>query len=497
MSVTTKKYPNDFKIVYEKSHSTLPLTALYVFCDVGPVYEYDKMRGASHFIEHMCFKGTKKIPHSKDIFNEYAKIGAYFNAYTSKRYTCYTVKCQDEYIQHSLDILSDMLMNSLFNETEFDKEEKVVMEENNNNDNKPEHLINDTTDRLIYAGSSYEFPTDNIDYHTKRSLQYKNVVEFYHTYYHPSNMFISVVSNSSFHTIESYLKKTIFLKKERTSTCGIQFINHNLTPQSHINIRLIKKRGVTNVHLNIAFRTNGQRSFAPQQLTQKVAKLPNGRFAKESRRDSRLGSEGTPTEPPGGAKRRFSIDSPNGLSTENEFGHGNKDKYCLKLLEKIMGDGLNGRLMMILRERRGLVYGASANSEQYEHSGSFCFSTKTKVQNFKKVLPLMVSIISDMIKKGITKDELKVAKGNFKGTSLLDLQDIVTQARYNGEEILMGEKTVIPYKDLYEKCILPITIDDMNRVIKQYFTVQNMCVCVLSEKLPSLESIEKVCNEII
>jgi len=44
-----------------------------------------------------------------------------------------------------------------------------------------------------------------------------------------------------------------------------------------------------------------------------------GRFAKESLRDSRLGSEGTPTEPPGGAKRRFSIDSPLGLSTENEI----------------------------------------------------------------------------------------------------------------------------------------------------------------------------------
>ena len=463
MSVTIKKYPNDFKIVYEKSHSTIPITALYVFCDVGPVYEYDKMRGASHFIEHMCFKGTKKIPHSKDIFNEYAKIGAYFNAYTSKRYTCYTVKCQDEYIQHSLDILSDMLMNSLFSETEFDKEEKVVMEENNNNDNKPEHLINDATDQLIYQGSSYEFPIDNIDYHTKRTLQYKNVVEFYRKYYHPSNMFISVVSNSSFHTIESYLKKTIFLKKERASTYGIQVINHCLTPQSRINIRLIKKRGVTNVHLNIAFRTNG---------------------------------------------------------------HDNKDKYCLKLLEKIMGDGLNGRLMMILRERRGLVYGASASSEQYEHTGSFCFTTKTKDSNFKKVLPLMVRIISDMIKKGITKDELTTAKGNFKGTSLLDLQDIVTQARYNGEEIMMGvgftdgsavrdlrsqqlnlevkdrrilvkPRKIIPYRELYEKCILPITVDDTNRVIKQYFTVQNMCVCVLSEKLPSLESIENVCDEII
>lgn len=112
-----------------------------------------------------------------------------------------------------------------------------------------------------------------------------------------------------------------------------------------------------------------------------------------------------------------------------------------------------------------------------------------------------------MIKKGITKEELATAKGNFKGTSLLDLQDIVTQARYNGEEIMMGvgftdsnivkPRKIIPYGELYEKCILPITVDDMNRVIKQYFTVQNMCVCVLSEKLPSLESIQNVCNQII
>ena len=434
MSVTIKKYPNDFKIVYEKSHSTVPITALYVFCDVGPVYEYDKMRGASHFIEHMCFKGTKKIPHSKDIFNEYAKIGAYFNAYTSKRYTCYTVKCQDEYIQHSLEILADMLMNSLFNATEFDKEERVVMEENNNNDNNPEHIINDATDQLIYAGSSYEFPIDSLDYHTKRMLQYKNVVEFYRTYYQPSNMFISVVSNCSFHTIESHLKKTLFLKKDRKDHHRIQVIQHSLTPQRDINVRLIKKRGITNVHLNIAFRTSG---------------------------------------------------------------HNNTDKYCFALLEKIMGDGLNGRLMMILREERGLVYGASANSEQCEYTGSFCFSTKTKAQNFKRVLPLMITVISDMIRRGITQKELTVAKGNFKGTAMIDLQDIVTQAKYNGEEVLMGENKIIPYKDIYEKCIEHIKVEDMNRVIKQYFTVQNMCVCVLSEKLPSLESIQKACNEII
>ena len=434
MPVTIKKYPNDFQIVYEKSNSELPITTLYIFCDVGPVYEYDKMRGASHFIEHMCFNGTKKIPHSKDIVHEYSKIGADFNAYTSKRYTCYTVKCQDIYAQHCLDILSDMLSNSLFNKTDFDKEEKVVIEENNNNDNMPERLIEIATDRILYAGSSYEFPIDCLDYHTARNLDYKDVVEFYKKYYTPNKMFLSVVSNLPFKEIESYFKKTLFHKKRTSEREPIRVINYYLTPQSDITYQLIKKRGVTNTHINICFRV---------------------------------------------------------------CGRNDDDRYVLLILEKIMGDGLSGRLMMILRKRRGLVYTASATTDFCEKFGGFTFSTKTRSSNFSKVLPLLVQIIRDMIKNGITLDELISTKGNFKGSNLIELQDTVTNARYNGEEMIFGNSKIIPYQDIYHKCIHHINVSDVNRIIAKYFTRENMCVCVLSEKLPSLEIIKKECSAII
>jgi predicted Zn-dependent peptidase len=440
MPVIVKEYHNNFKIVYEKSHSDLPITALYIFCDVGPVYEYDKMRGASHFVEHMCFKGTKKIPHSKDIFHEYAKIGADFNAFTSKRYTCYTVKCQDIYVQHCLDILSDMLSNSLFDKVEFTREEKVVIEENNNNDNNPEYLLELATNRIIYAGSSYEFPADCLDYHKNRNLDHKNIVEFYRDYYRQNHMFLSVVSNLPFKEIESYFKHTLFCKKITDRREPIRVINQCITPQSNIRYQIIKKRGVTNAHINIGFRV---------------------------------------------------------------CGRNNSDKYGLLLLEKIMGDGLSGRLLMVLRERNGLVYGASATTEFYEQYGGFTFSTKTKRENFSQVLPLLVQIIGDMIKNGVTNEELLTVKGNFKGNVLLSLQSIVTQAQYNGEEIIFNlernstHSKIIPYQDVYDKCIRDITVSDVNRIIKHYFTRENMCVCVLSEKLPSLEIIQKECASII
>ena len=438
MSVILKKYPNDFQIVYEKSLSNLSLTSLFLICDIGPVYEYDKIRGASHFVEHMCFKGSKKIPHSKDIFLEYSKIGAYFNAYTSKRYTCYTVKCQSEYIFHCLNILYDMLMNSLFNKKEYEKEEKVVIEENNNNNNDPDSIIDSEIERMLYKGSSYEFPIDDLEYHTSRTLNYNDVVEFYKTFYHPNNMILSIVSDIPFHNICKITEKTLFTKNIRSKLPSIIPVIHNgLTPQHSPEFKLIEKRGITNIHLNIGFRTCGKRSF---------------------------------------------------------------DKFALNLLSNIMGNGLTGRLMMLLRERKGLVYGAYTSTDYNEYSGNFTFYTKTKRSNFLKhngkecVLPLMISIIQNMIKNGVTKEELEIAKGSFKGNSIIQLQDMVTQTKYNGEYVLMGDvekSKIISYKDIYEKYIHGITLEDIHRIIKLYFTSKNMCVCILSEKLPSLEIIKK------
>ena len=82
MSIETFVFPNGFRIVYEKSLNKLPICAMQLFCDVGSAYETDDMRGVSHFIEHMCFKGTKNLPSTKEILINFDKIGANINAYT-------------------------------------------------------------------------------------------------------------------------------------------------------------------------------------------------------------------------------------------------------------------------------------------------------------------------------------------------------------------------------------------------------------------------------
>jgi predicted Zn-dependent peptidase len=154
MTIHTHTFENGFKIIYEKPKNNSPLSSVQLFCDVGSVNEYDGIRGASHFIEHMCFKGTKQFPKSKDILLTFDKFGADFNAYTEKRMTCYHIKCNKEHIDDCIQLLSDMLMNSIFNKTEYKKEYEVVIEENIRNENDADVIIDENMDILLYKGSS-------------------------------------------------------------------------------------------------------------------------------------------------------------------------------------------------------------------------------------------------------------------------------------------------------------------------------------------------------
>ena len=64
MTIQSVIFPNGFRLIYEKPKNKLPITSIQLFCDVGSVHEDGELRGASHFIEHMCFKGTRDYPNS-------------------------------------------------------------------------------------------------------------------------------------------------------------------------------------------------------------------------------------------------------------------------------------------------------------------------------------------------------------------------------------------------------------------------------------------------
>jgi predicted Zn-dependent peptidase len=117
----------------------------------GSRYETPETNGIAHFAEHMFFKGTERRPTAREIGMEVDGLGGEFNAFTSKEYTGYYVKCAAEYRDRALDVLVDMLRNSKFDPEEIEREKGVIVEEMNMYYDTPRDFIGGVYDQLLYG----------------------------------------------------------------------------------------------------------------------------------------------------------------------------------------------------------------------------------------------------------------------------------------------------------------------------------------------------------
>ncbi|MBP3929202.1 MAG: insulinase family protein [Peptostreptococcaceae bacterium] len=169
---------------------------LGIWVNAGSRIEEENNAGISHFIEHMLFKGTKNRT-SKELASTIDNLGGQINAFTSKECTCFYVKLLDEYISIGVDVLSDMMLNSLFDSEEIDKERQVILEELKMYEDSPEDLSYDLLTENIYK-------TDGLGMNiigTKESLyniNRENILEYFNKYYVASNCVISMSGNFNF-----------------------------------------------------------------------------------------------------------------------------------------------------------------------------------------------------------------------------------------------------------------------------------------------------------
>jgi len=439
------KFDNGFNIVYEKPENKLSLTSINVFVKLGSIYETDGYRGSSHFIEHLCFKGTKSIPKSNDISIKFDEIGADINAYTQKDHTCYQVKCGNQHIGIAIELLSDMLMNSLFEKKDYELEKKVVKEESVRDNDDPECIIENMSDKIIYNGSSYEMPIDDLMYHTnnKNPLKYEKIVEIYRDFYIPQNMVFSIVSTISFDKIKSLLKHSYFHETRKIPIIDSSkyLVQQSIINQREIQYDLLKKRGIEATHVDISFRV---------------------------------------------------------------CNHSHIDKYCIYVLSQILGGSMSSRLFNTLREENGLTYESGSSTEFYNISGKlvlYAISDKNRViKNGKKkgVLPLIIDLLNDLIKNGITEDELNVVKQSIQGNYLQSLENSYVQSEYNGiHQLLYTNEKWCKYSLIYEKCIKNITRQQVNKIITHYILKSNMAVCMVGETIPDFNSISSICERMV
>ena len=127
---------------------------LLVLCRVGSRYESKDTNGASHFIEHLMFKGTKKRPNTQAISRELDRYGAEYNAYTDKDVTGYYIKMDAAKTPLAIDMLHDMLFHSKYDQKEMDRERGVIVEEINMYEDNPRMHIDDLLEEALFPHST-------------------------------------------------------------------------------------------------------------------------------------------------------------------------------------------------------------------------------------------------------------------------------------------------------------------------------------------------------
>jgi predicted Zn-dependent peptidase len=150
MKFKKKILKNGMRIITVSMPESLTATVL-VLVEAGSKYESKEINGISHFLEHMCFKGTVKRPHAIDIAQELDGVGAQNNAFTGQEYTGYFAKASFRKVNKLLDVVSDIYLNPVFNEEEIEKEKGVIVEEINMYEDMPSRHVQDLFAELLYG----------------------------------------------------------------------------------------------------------------------------------------------------------------------------------------------------------------------------------------------------------------------------------------------------------------------------------------------------------
>ena len=157
----------------------------------GSRYETRDTNGIAHFSEHMFFKGTERRPTARDIAGEIDAIGGEFNAFTGKESTTYYVKCAAESRDIALDVLVDMLRNSLFDAEEIEREKGVIVEEMNMYFDTPRDFIGGVYEDLLYGDQPLGRDIIGTK-ETVRGATRETFLDYLGQWYKPSRMVLGV-----------------------------------------------------------------------------------------------------------------------------------------------------------------------------------------------------------------------------------------------------------------------------------------------------------------
>ena len=367
--------PSGLRIVTEEERSVRS-AAFGIWVNVGSRDETVSTAGASHFLEHLLFKGTKRRS-SLEISSAIEAVGGETNAFTSKEYTCFYARVIDKDLPLAVDVISDLITSSVVKADDVDAERKVVLEEIAMRDDDPSDLIHDLFLERYYGDTPLGRPILGT-VESIKGMDRSTVFNYYQKRYQPEDLVVAVAGNikhkSVVAMVEDALSKDDFLDQPRK----------NYKVRSSPKIKVPGKGKVT-----LLDRKTEQAHI--------VYGVPG-----VARDDMR--------------------------------------RFALSILSSALGGGMSSRLFQEIREKRGLAYSTYAYSQQFAGSGVLSFYVGCKPEKAEESIKIIQSILHDVADNGLTQEEISRAKGAVSGSLVLSQEDTGSRmSRIGKSELVYGQ----------------------------------------------------------
>jgi len=372
--------PNGMRILTEGIPAMRSVT-FGLWVGVGSRDEAAQLGGASHFLEHLLFKGTHKRS-ALDISAEIEAVGGETNAYTAKEYTCYYARVLDTDLPLAIDVVCDAVADSLLREADIETERGVILEEIAMHADEPADEVHD-----LHAAAMFgEHPLGRIISGTPETIEpmtRKQINGFYRRRYTPPNIVVAAAGNLDHATV---------VKQVRQAFAASPFADFG--PAEPAPLR----------HVGASVRLGPPKTVVRGDQTEQAHLVIGG--AALGRHDER--------------------------------------RFALGVLNNVFGGGMSSRLFQEIREQRGLAYSVYSFVSHYAEIGNFGIYAGCAPGRAEEVLSLARESMEVLARKGITDDELRRGKGMLKGSLVLALEDTGSRmSRLGKGELLHGELLTI------------------------------------------------------
>lgn len=349
--------------------------SLGFFLGVGSRYESEAMAGASHFIEHMLFKGTEQWPTALDIAEAIEGKGGVFNASTGLEMTLYWAKVAAAHLPRALDVVTDMLLHATFDPAEIEKERAVISEEISYSLDAPDSLA-----QLLVS-----------------QLQWPN---------HPLGRDIVGTRES----IASFSRDSL-----------LAYMADHYRPGKTI----LGLAGRVNHGEIVTWAESHLAEWEPAPPMRWEPAPPNGN-------GPRLQVQHRDTEQ---AHLTFSFAG---------LPRSDPDRFALRLLNLILGEGMRSRLFQTVRERLGLAYSVESYVSALHDTGSVGLYAGVSTSRAEGAIRAILDELDRLRQEPVPMAELRKALEFIQGRTALSMEDSFTIAAWYARQHLLGPEVLEP-----------------------------------------------------